>query len=111
MAALLLRVTAIDGAVLIEPHAAFVSPLAILDGLATPQGDRARGARYSSSVCYLWETALPRGDDLGRTVPWNGSPAARIWRIVVRAAMTRREIASSRWMQLPHVHAPPIAAE
>jgi hypothetical protein len=46
----------------------------------------ARGARYNfERSLRLWKTALPRGGDLGRTVPWNGSPAARIWRIAVRA--------------------------
>jgi DNA integrity scanning protein DisA with diadenylate cyclase activity len=50
---LLLRLTAIDGAVLLNPRGICFAIGAILDGLATPHGDPSRGARYNSSVRYV----------------------------------------------------------
>ena len=47
------NVTAIDGAVLLNPQGVCFAIGAILDGLATPEGDPARGARYNSSLRYL----------------------------------------------------------
>jgi hypothetical protein len=46
-------VTAIDGAVLLDPNGKCHALGVILDGLATDKGDPARGARYNSAIRYL----------------------------------------------------------
>jgi hypothetical protein len=46
-------ITAIDGAVLIDPDNRCHAIGAILDGLATEAGDPARGARYNSAIRYV----------------------------------------------------------
>jgi hypothetical protein len=51
--ALMRLVTAIDGAVLIDPGNRCHAIGAILDGLATAAGDPSRGARYNSAVRYV----------------------------------------------------------
>ncbi len=50
---LIKHVTAIDGAVLLGPDAVCHAIGVILDGLATPNGDPARGARFNSAVRYV----------------------------------------------------------
>jgi hypothetical protein len=50
---LLRSVSAIDGAVLIDPSGICYAIGVILDGLATPEGDSARGARFNSCIRYL----------------------------------------------------------
>ena len=45
-------VTAIDGAVLIDPNATCHAIGVILDGLASQKGNAARGARYNSAIRY-----------------------------------------------------------
>jgi hypothetical protein len=50
-------ITAIDGAVLIDPHNQCHAIGAILDGLATEAGDPSRGARYNSAVRYVASSA------------------------------------------------------
>jgi hypothetical protein len=47
------KVTEIDGAVLVDPFGKCHAIGVILDGTATTQGDRSRGARYNSAVKYL----------------------------------------------------------
>jgi DisA bacterial checkpoint controller nucleotide-binding len=47
------RVTAIDGAVLLDPASTCHAIGVILDGLATPDGTPARGARYNSALRYV----------------------------------------------------------
>lgn len=51
--ALVKQVTTIDGAVLVDPHGVLAAIGVILDGTATPEGDRSRGARFNSAVRYL----------------------------------------------------------
>jgi hypothetical protein len=51
--ALVAAVTAIDGAVLLTPDGTCFAVGVILDGLATPKGNPARGARFNSSVRYV----------------------------------------------------------
>lgn len=46
-------VTAIDGAVLIDPNATCYAIGVILDGLALRKGTSARGARYNSAIRYV----------------------------------------------------------
>jgi DNA integrity scanning protein DisA with diadenylate cyclase activity len=46
-------VTAIDGAVLIDPSATCYAIGVILDGLASERGTSARGARYNSAIRYV----------------------------------------------------------
>ena len=46
-------ITAIDGAVLIDPSSTCHGIGVILDGLATKKGDPSRGARYNSAVRYV----------------------------------------------------------
>ncbi|EEL60381.1 DNA integrity scanning protein DisA nucleotide-binding domain protein [Bacillus toyonensis] len=46
-------VTAIDGAVLLDPNGKCHALGVILDGLATDKGDSARGARYNSALRYI----------------------------------------------------------
>jgi hypothetical protein len=45
--------TGIDGAVLVDPSGCCHAIGVILDGTATGEGDRSRGARYNSAVKYL----------------------------------------------------------
>ncbi len=52
-------VTAIDGAVLLDPDGYCYSIGVILDGKATGNGDSARGARYNSAVRYVASSAHP----------------------------------------------------
>ncbi|WP_437917373.1 hypothetical protein WME73_10485 [Sorangium sp. So ce302] len=52
-AELVARISGIDGAVLIDPQGTCHAIGVILDGLATPEGDPARGARFNSAVRYL----------------------------------------------------------
>lgn len=52
-AALIRRVTPIDGAVLVDPNGICHAIGVILDGLATERGDPARGARFNSAVRYV----------------------------------------------------------
>lgn len=47
------QVTAIDGALLVDPHGTCHAFGVILDGTAVESGDRSRGARYNSAVRYL----------------------------------------------------------
>ncbi len=48
--------TGIDGAVLVDPSGQCHAAGLILDGTATSEGDRSRGARYNSAVRYLSST-------------------------------------------------------
>lgn len=52
-AALLDHLTGIDGAVLIDPEGLCHAIGVILDGLATKDGDAARGARFNSAIRYV----------------------------------------------------------
>lgn len=47
------QVTGIDGAVLVDPSGYCHAIGVILDGTASSEGDRARGARYNSALKYL----------------------------------------------------------
>ncbi len=51
------QVTGIDGAVLVDPLGRCHAIGVILDGTATSEGDRSRGARYNSAVKYLASAA------------------------------------------------------
>lgn len=51
--ALLRQLTPIDGAVLLDPQGMCHSIGVILDGLATEDGNPARGARYNSAIRYV----------------------------------------------------------
>jgi hypothetical protein len=51
--ALMRQITAIDGAVLLDPQHRCHAIGAILDGLATDAGDPARGARFNSAIRYV----------------------------------------------------------
>jgi hypothetical protein len=55
-ASLVSKVTGIDGSVLVDPTGHCHAIGVILDGTATSQGDRSRGARYNSAVKYLAST-------------------------------------------------------
>jgi DisA bacterial checkpoint controller nucleotide-binding len=46
-------VTAIDGAVLLDPHGTCVALGVILDGMASAEGTPARGARFNSALRYV----------------------------------------------------------
>ena len=48
-------VTAIDGAVMIDPNATCYAIGVILDGVASQKGNAARGARYNSAIRYVEE--------------------------------------------------------
>ncbi len=50
---LMRQLSRIDGAVLVDPRGAVLAIGVILDGVATSDGDRARGARFNSAVRYL----------------------------------------------------------
>jgi hypothetical protein len=50
----LLALTAIDGAVLIDPAGKCYAVGVILDGMASEEGTPARGARYNSAVRYVY---------------------------------------------------------
>ena len=52
-------VTAIDGAVLIDPHNVCHAIGTILDGRATEGGDPSRGARFNSAVRYVHSSDRP----------------------------------------------------
>jgi hypothetical protein len=56
---LIRQLTKIDGAVLVDSDGAVAAIGVILDGVATSEGDRARGARFNSAVRYL--AAAPTG--------------------------------------------------
>lgn len=58
-AGLVRQVTRIDGAVLVDPTGALMAVGVILDGTATSEGDRARGARFNSAVRYLASASKP----------------------------------------------------
>jgi sensor domain DACNG-containing protein/sensor domain DACNH-containing protein/DisA checkpoint controller-like protein len=57
---LLRDLTAIDGAVLLDPTGQCFAIGVILDGLATDQGDPSRGARFNSALRYV-QSAHSRG--------------------------------------------------
>lgn len=59
-AALLRRLTAVDGAVLIDLNGYCHAFGVILDGHAQGKGDPARGARYNSAVRYVAEAPCPK---------------------------------------------------
>ena len=50
---LILPLSSIDGALLMDPEATCYSVGVILDGMATKKGDPGRGARYNSAIRYL----------------------------------------------------------
>ncbi len=50
---LVLNVTSIDGAVLLDSHGICYSIGVILDGIASEKGSSARGARYNSAIRYV----------------------------------------------------------
>ena len=54
---LLRRATGIDGAVLFDPDGTCYAFGVILDGSASDQGDRGRGARFNSALRYLTQPA------------------------------------------------------
>jgi hypothetical protein len=56
---LLRQATGIDGAVLFAPDGTCHALGVILDGTASAQGDRSRGARYNSAVRYLASAHAP----------------------------------------------------
>lgn len=56
---LMQRVTAIDGAVLIDPHDVCHAIGTILDGRAAEGGDPSRGARFNSAVRYVHSCDRP----------------------------------------------------
>jgi hypothetical protein len=47
------RLSAIDGAILVDPRGTCFAIGVILDGLAVPEGDPGRGARFNSSLRYV----------------------------------------------------------
>jgi hypothetical protein len=53
------QVTGIDGAVLVDPSGHCHAIGVILDGIASSEGDRARGARYNSALKYLASAEIP----------------------------------------------------
>ena len=53
------QVTSIDGAVLVDPQGRCHAIGVILDGVATSEGDRSRGARFNSAVRYLSTAKTP----------------------------------------------------
>jgi hypothetical protein len=57
--ALMRHVTAIDGAVLLDPEHRCHAIGVILDGLSTSAGDPARGARYNSAIRYIASSPHP----------------------------------------------------
>ena len=54
------QVTAIDGAVMIDPHGVCHAIGVILDGPARPEGTASRGARYNSAIRYVGSSDTPR---------------------------------------------------
>jgi len=52
-------ITAIDGAVLIDPSSACHAIGVILDGLASKKGTPSRGARYNSAIRYVETSEYP----------------------------------------------------
>ena len=50
---LIRRLSNIDGALLVDPRGVCHAVGAILDGLATDEGDTSRGARYNSAIRYV----------------------------------------------------------
>jgi DNA integrity scanning protein DisA with diadenylate cyclase activity len=53
------KVTAIDGAILIEPSTICHAIGVILDGLASDKGTLSRGARYNSAIRYVESSKNP----------------------------------------------------
>jgi DNA integrity scanning protein DisA with diadenylate cyclase activity len=53
------RVTAIDGAVIIDTKGICYAVGVILDGLASKKGDPSRGARYNSAIRYVENSKYP----------------------------------------------------
>ena len=53
------RITAIDGAVLMNPNSTCYAIGAILDGFATEKGNPSRGARYNSAIRYVESSKYP----------------------------------------------------
>lgn len=56
---LLCNLTPIDGAVVLDPEGTCYAIGAILDGMATEEGNPARGARYNSAVRYIATSKHP----------------------------------------------------
>jgi hypothetical protein len=73
---LLRQATSIDGAVLFSPDGTCHALGVILDGTASAEGDRARGARYNSALRYLSSarpptmTVLVSEDGMINVLPW-----------------------------------------
>jgi hypothetical protein len=57
--ALVLRLSGIDGAILIDSNGICHAVGVILDGKATDEGDPSRGARYNSAIRYIASTQSP----------------------------------------------------
>ena len=57
-------ITAIDGAVIIDPYGKCYALGAILDGESGKHGDMARGARYNSAITYVDYWQKKRGDKI-----------------------------------------------
>lgn len=53
------KLTSIDGALLVDTDGVCHAIGVILDGLATPEGDASRGARYNSAIRYLYSAETP----------------------------------------------------
>jgi hypothetical protein len=58
-AELVQQLTRIDGALLLDPHGVCHAIGVILDGLATTQGNPARGARFNSAIRYVFSGGAP----------------------------------------------------
>jgi hypothetical protein len=59
-AELLANLTSIDGAILLDPEGTCYAAGVILDGMASDEGDPARGARYNSAIRYIENSKSPR---------------------------------------------------
>ena len=57
-------ITAIDGAIIIDPGGKCYALGAILDGESGEHGDMARGARYNSAITYVDYWKKNRGDKI-----------------------------------------------
>lgn len=121
-AVLIKSITAIDGAVLLDPQGVCYAVGAILDGLASPAGDPSRGARFNSSVRYVAgkEECLAVIISEDGSVEWVPAPTPDLSRAELdrvsrelRELLSREEIDGERcrrvlgWVKSRELYLPP----
>jgi DisA bacterial checkpoint controller nucleotide-binding len=101
------KLTAIDGAVLLDPHGHCHAIGVILDGMATDVGKPERGARYNSAIRYVMGTAATMAVIVSEDRTFEVLPILplRVRRSELDAVLSElhEAVAAKNWDRLPQI--------